>query len=31
VAGSRLKLAQAARLTLAKVLKLMGMSAPERM
>jgi arginyl-tRNA synthetase len=31
VAGSRLKLAQAARLTLAKVLGLMGMSAPIRM
>ncbi len=31
VAGSRLKLARAARLTLAKVLALMGMSTPERM
>ncbi len=31
VAGSRLKLAQAARLTLARVLTLMGMSTPERM
>jgi len=31
VAGARLKLARAARFTLAKVLALMGMSAPERM
>ena len=31
VAGARLKLARAARFTLAKVLSLMGMSAPERM